>query len=300
MLIWFVAANFLGAMLYVIVKARRGEEAGATVFFIFLPGLGFLIYFLPKIFWRLTGSDEMDDRDTILTKSFRVEKLPERPKVSEALNVVSVEDAVAVSRNEAKRKLLLNQMKKDLKKNYKVFMAAERDTDSETVHYVAATKMEIYRLLQQQWMDCRKDYEKDTNDAEKYHAVCEALTDMLGSGVFSVLEQSSYRKHLCDIIQRKITEEEGVVSLKEYEEYLDALVALGRYADAEHIWQEKMNRMRSEAAYQKMLKMFYQAGERQKFEDCLDDLSRNRQIRLSAQGLEQLRYWRNRLSKAAR
>lgn len=57
--------------------------------------------------------------------------------------------------------------------------------------------------------------------------------------------------------------------------------------------------MRSEAAYQDMLKMFYQAGERQKLEDLLDDLRKNKQVRLSSKGLEQLRYWTKRLAGAA-
>ena len=61
-------------------------------------------------------------------------------------------------------------------------------------------------------------------------------------------------------------------------------------------WQNYADRMRSEESYQDMLKMFYQTGERQKFEDILDDLRKNRQVRLSPKGLEQLRYWMGRLA----
>lgn len=300
MLAWLLAANFLGTALYVMIKAWRREEAGVAVFFIFLPWLGFLTYFLPGLCMRFMEPDQEDGQDTLLTKSLRIDKLPERPKLEEALNVVSIEDAVAVSKNRDKRELLLNQMKKARKRNYRIYMAAEQDADSETVHYVAAMKMEIYRLLQQQWLESRKDYEQKPEDAEKYHAACEALADILESGVFSVREQGSYRKQLCGIIQKQMAAKESTVSLKEYEAYLDALVELGRYADVEHFWQERPERMWNEAVYQKILKMFYRTGERQKFEDCLEELKRNRQIRLSAQGLEQLRYWKNRLSGAAR
>ena len=99
-------------------------------------------------------------------------------------------------------------------------------------------------------------------------------------------------------MQRQIDTGESEVSLREYEGYLSSLVELGRYAEAELLWQEYAERMRSEEAYRDMLKMFYQAGERQKFEDILDDLRKNKQVRLSSRGLEQLRYWTKRLAKA--
>lgn len=89
---------------------------------------------------------------------------------------------------------------------------------------------------------------------------------------------------------------EEEVSQREYEQYLSALVELGRYADAEGLWREQADRIRSEDTYQSMLKLFYRAGERQKFEELLDDLCKNRQVRLSPKGLEQLRYWRSRLA----
>lgn len=297
MLIWFLGLNFAFAALYAIVKGIHRKGVGMTVFFLFLPGLGFLIYFLPgllRAFLKRAGID----REAVLTHAFEIDRQPEHPNVREALNVVPVEDAMAVSGNTEKRALLLKQLKKNLKENYKILLAAEQDEDSESAHYVAAAKMEIYRLGQTQWLECRRDYEQEPDDPEKYHAACGALTEILASGVLSAREQSAYRKRLCSLVQRQMDAGENQVSLREYEEYLSSLVELGRYADAELLWQEHADRMRSEASYQTMLKMFYQAGERKKFEDLLDDLCKNKQVRLSPKGLEQLRYWTGRLTEA--
>ena len=159
--------------------------------------------------------------------------------------------------------------------------------------------MEIYRLHQTRWLECRRDYAQDPGDPEKYHTVCEVLTEMLESGILSSREQSAYQKRLCDLVQGRIDAAEDEVSPREYEEYLGSLVELGRGEDAERLWREHADQMRSEAAYQSMLKLFYRTGERQKFADVLDDLCQNRQVRLSPKGLEQLRYWRDRLSGAA-
>ena len=295
MLIWFLAANLALTVLYVIVRRVRREGVGMAVYLIFLPGLGFLIYFLPGLLQAFL--DRMGvDREAILIHAFEVELQPEHPDVREALNVVPVEDAMAISGNEEKRALLLKQLKKDLTENYRVLLAAEWDEDSESAHYAAVAKTEIYRLHQTRWLECRRDYEQAPGDPEKYHTACEVLIDMLASGILSSREQSAYQKRLCDLVHRQIDAGESEVSRREYVEYLDALVELGRNADAEQLWQEHADRMRGETAYHSMLKMFYRTGERQKFEELLDDLCRNRQVRLSPEGLEQLRYWRDRLA----
>ena len=298
MLIWFLAANFVLAVLYAVIRGIHREDMGMAFFFIFLPGFGFIIYFLPGLLQTFLEKVGVD-REAVLTHTFEIDRQPEHPDVREALNVVPVEDAMAVSGNTEKRALLLGQLKKNLKENYRVLLAAEQDEDSESAHYVAAAKMEIYRLGQARWLECRRDYEQEPDDPEKYHAAFGALVEMLSSGVLSAKEQSAYRKRLCSLVQERIDTGEYEVSLREYEEYLGCLVELGQYADAELLWQKYADRMRSEAAYQDMLKMFYQMGDRQKFEGILGDLRKNKQIRLSPKGLEQLRYWTNRLAGAA-
>lgn len=298
MLMWMFAANAALAVLYAAIKRPRREAAGIAAYFFFLPGLGFFIYFLPGLLQAFL--DRMGvDREAILIHAFAVDLQPEHPDVREALNVAPVEDAMAVSGNTEKRALLLKQLKKDLKENYQVLLAAERDRDSESAHYAAVAKTEIYRLHQTRWLECRRDCAQNPGDPEKYHTACEVLIEMLSSGILSSREQSAYQKRLCDLVQGQIEKEEGEVSPKEYEEYLGALVELGRGEDAERLWQQHADRIRSEAAYHSMLKLFYRTGERQKFEDILDDLCQNRQVRLSPKGLERLRYWRGRLAGAA-
>lgn len=297
-LVWFLGVNTALAVLYAIVQLFRRKGMGMMFYFIFLPGFGFLLYFLSGLFQALLKRIGVD-RDAILIHAFEVELQPEHPNVREALNVVPVEDAMAVSANEEKRDLLLKQLKKDLTENYRVLLAAERDEDSESAHYAAVAKTEIYRLHQTRWLECRRDYTQDPGDPKKYHAACEALIDVLKSGVLSSGEQKAYQKRLCVLVQRQIDAGEEKVSQREYEEYLDALAELGRGDEAERLWREHADRIRSEASYHSMLKMFYQMGERQKFEDILNDLCRNRQVRLSSKGLERLRYWRKRLAGAA-
>ena len=297
-LVWFVAINTALALLYAIVRLARHKGAGIALLFIFLPGLGFLLYFLPSLS-RGFSKEAGVDREAVLTHAFQIERQPEHPDVREALDVVPVEDAMAISGNAEKRALLLKQLKKSLHENYKILLAAEEDEDSESVHYMAAAKMEIYRLQQARWLECRRDYEQDPDDPEMFHMACAVLAEMLESGVLSVREQNAYRKQLCDLSQGWIDSGNGELLSREYEEYLRSLVELGRYDDAERLWRQHGDQMRSEDGYQEMFRMYYRMGNRVKFEELLDSLRKNRQVRLSAQGLEHLRYWMDRLARTA-
>lgn len=295
---WFLAINLALSILYAIVALAKKQAAGVTLFFIFLPGLGFIIYFTPIVFRNVFTMVGID-REAVLTHAFDIDRMPEHPNVSEALNIVPVEDAMAISENADKRALLLKQLKKSLHDNYKILLAAEEDEDSESAHYVAAAKMEIYRLQQARWLECRRDLEQDPGNPEHYHTACAVLAEMLASGVLSDREQSTYQKHLCHLIEKQLDSDPSIVVLTEYENYLDTLIKLERYHTAELLWNNHSDAMRSEATYNCMLKMYYQQGDRQQFEKTLTSLRNNRQIRLSSQGLEQLRYWSERLAYTA-
>lgn len=296
-LTWILLINFIMSMLYTLIKTiYRKKGCQIAIFFIFLPVFGFIIYYLPILILSFEKKSGVD-KEAVLTHILEVEQQPQHPDIHEELNVVPIEDAMAISENTEKRALLLKQLKNNLKGNYKKLLAAAEDEDSESVHYIAAAKMEVYRLLQIQWLECRRDYEQEPNDPEKYHAACEVLAEILDSDVFSLKEQNVYQNQICNYVQKQIDSDESIVTLKEYEYYLHALVELARYEEAQRLWNERGDHMRSEIAYQKMFKMFYQMNDREGFEELLNDLQKNNQVRLSCQGLDRLRYWIHRFNK---
>lgn len=290
---YFLLANTVLALLYFAVRIVRRKGVGETVFFLFLPGLGFVIYFLTLVSERFRARAGYNE-DSVLIRAKFIEQLPEHPDVRDELNVMAVADAVAASDKAEKRALLLKQLKGGLKESYKILMLAEQDDDTESAHYIAAAKMEIRRMNQQQWVECRREYEKDPGSADKYHAACAALEDMIGSGVLSEREAGTCRRQLCDIVEKQIAADESVVSLREYEEYLGSLAESGRYEDAERLWNERADKIRTENTYMRMLKMFYCANEWEKFEKCLGDIRADSHVYFSVRGMEQIRYWEER------
>lgn len=274
---------------------HKRQNAWLGLLFLALPGLGFILYYVPSMIRRLVEAVGVD-RDAILTHIHDVERQREHPDVHEALDVVPVADAVAISANTEKRALLLSQLIKTPQENCAILFAAEHDEDSESAHYVAAAKMELYRIFQTQWLDARKEYEEQPDSPEAFHAACHALMELLSSDVAATPEKDVYRKWFSAMVQQRIETAPRQVNAREYEGCLRALIDLGQTGNAERFWKRHGSRMRTESAYQNMLRMFYETGQRSKFENTLQDLRRNRQVRLSPQGLEQLRYWSERLA----
>lgn len=285
--------NLICSVLYAVVKAVRKEGAGVALFFLFLPVLGFMIYFLPRLIQKFLGKESYDRAS--LVQRFQIDRMAEHPNVREELGVVPVEDAMAVSGSTEKRALLLRQLKKDSNENYKVLLAAENDEDSESVHYVAAAKMEAYRIQQQNWMECSQAYGENPQDPEKFHRACAALEAMIGGSVLSPMEQRMYKKKYCSMVQA--WGNEGT-DPKEYETYLAYLVELEEYEAAEQFWAQHRDQVKSEAAYLKMMELFHQKEDWAGLRDCVAQLQADREVRLSARGLEQLRYWRGRCAQA--
>lgn len=288
-LIGILLVNFVFTVIYVIGKLARKEGAGTAVFFLFLPGLGFVIYFLPLLVRHLFG-EEKYDRESLIRRN-SIPRMEEHPDVEEELNVVPVEDAMAVNENREKRALLLRQLRKNISENYRPLLAAERDEDSESVHYVAAARMEVHRLLHQEWLECSRAYEEDRENREKCQAACRALRKLIESQVLSGREQEMYRKKYCVLMEGQAENDERLLSDQDYESWLDYLIETGNFGKAEQLWEEKRERLRSEAGYMKMAEMYYSRREKGKFDACVAALQRDRQVRLSAQGLERLRYW---------
>lgn len=298
MVLWIVlAVNLLCAIVYAVVKIGRKEGPGTAVFFLFLPVLGFVIYFLPRLIQKLLGRERYD-RDSLVQR-FQIDRLAEHPDVREELSVVPVEDAMAVSGNAEKRALLLKQLKKDASGSYRVLLAAENDQDSESVHYVAAAKMEAYRVQQRRWGDCRAAYIEDPDAPENFHQACAALGAIIDGSVLSAREREMQQRKYCGLIQEQERRSAAVISRREYGTYLSYLVDLNEYGRARRLWEERWDQVKSEAAYMKMMELFYKASDSGGFQACVRRLEADKDVRLSAQGLERLRYWRARCEDGA-
>lgn len=260
-----------------------------ALFFICLPGLGYLIYYVPRILEKVIYEYKYDRES--LVRRFDFERSQERPYLEGELNVVPIEDAMAISNNTEKRTLLLYQLKKDMFNNYRSLLAAENDEDSESAHYIAAAKMEVYRMHQHRWNDVLRRYQEDYNSISGFHEVMEILEELIESEVLSLKEQKLYKKRYCEILESQMESNEEIIQTKEYKAYINYLIEDKSYEKAEKFWSDNHEAAKCEESYMMILKMYFECNDKEKFYKCIHVLEEDKSVKLSADGLEKLRYW---------
>ena len=287
--LFILSVNLLGTLLVGRDRVHKRQSLAILLFFIFLPILGFLIYFIPHKVKEWMGIENYDRES--LVKRFEIGKSAEHPDIERELNVVPIEDAMAISQNTEKRSLLLNQLKKDIHSNYKEIMAAKNDKDSESAHYVAAAKMEVYRVQQKKWTKTLNEYEENPKSPTNYTVVIKALKDFINSDLMSAKEQEMYKRKYCELIKNQSSVQETLITDEDYTVYLSYLIDLKCYDEADKFWNKHKRHVENETAYMKMMEMFFDIKSEDKFNNCVKELQENATIRLSANGLEALRYW---------
>lgn len=285
--------NIIASIAYLISKVVKGQKTAIaiTLFFLVCPLIGFLIYYLPLIFLKVQGKGDYD-RDN-LVKRLDVEKERVMPAVEKELNVIPVEDAMVISSNMEKRTLLLEQLKKDINTNYRVILPAGSDNDSESAHYVAAARMEVYRRKQVTLAAKKKEWEKEQDNQEKLKAYLDEMEKALDSNLLSDKEADVYKSEYCRIMENMEKEKNVLFTPEEYSCYLSYLVDLEQYTKAEAVWGNIKSENKNEKAYRTILQMYYNSKNEKNFYTCLEELKESK-INLSADGLKLVRYWMER------
>ncbi|MBQ4529714.1 MAG: tripartite tricarboxylate transporter TctB family protein [Lachnospiraceae bacterium] len=287
--IW--ALNLVASVVFAILGASKRQKMWLAAFFAVFPVMGFVIYFLPQ--WILNIRKKYSyDRES-LVRRFDIEQAQAVPVVEKELNVIPIEDAMAVSNNKEKRSLLLEQLKKDIHTNYKVVLPAGGDNDSESAHYVAAAKMEVYRKKYAELSEVQKELEKEPKNMKILQKYLKELESYIGSELLAEKEAEVYKAEYCEKLEQAAKVKDNGMTAEEYSCYIVYLIELKKYKEAETFWGKCEESKKNEAAYWKVLEMYYNMGEKQKFYKCLDSLESS-QIKLSPEGLKMLRYWTER------
>lgn len=286
-----VIVNTVFSAAFAIKRRLAGKEAGFALYFFMLPVLGFLIYFISLLLLKLHGMVSYD-RESLI-KRFEIEQEYVMPEVEKELNIIPIEDAMAISSNAEKRSLLLEQLKKDINANYKTVLAAGSDSDSESAHYVAAAKMEVYRRKQSRVLTSKKEWEKDTGNYEALAHYLGELSEYIDSELLAEKEADIYKNEYCQKTALLLQQKGKLLTSKEYSCCLRYLLELKLNEKVVEFWDYIPEECKDEGSYMTMLKMYYEARDREMFYRYLDEIGKS-EVKLSSDGLKMLRYWRER------
>lgn len=284
--------NLISAILFFIWHlAHKQKKAWMALFFLILPVLGYIVYYLPAWIARIVGTGEYD-RESLIRR-LEIEKGVQKPQVAKELNIIPVEDAMAAGTNLEKRRLLQEQLKKDIYKNYKVVLPAAQDKDSESAHYVAAAKMEAYRYMHERMKEKIDRFAEHPEQQEAFCDMLKVLNEYIQSDLLAEKEAGIYKKRYCEILETANQELKAQIDAPEWACYLSYLAGSGNYEQAEETYEKLEETQKDENVYFEMLDMYYFQKNKEKFYQCLDELKAS-SVLLTAEGLKTLRYWEER------
>lgn len=295
-MIWFMLiANFIASIIY-LIKNRKEGVAAILIFlqFLVIPVLGILMYYMPILVFRILHKKNVYDiGDLIFAQDDEVYE--ERPNIEQEMNVIPVKEVLAINDATEKRQFILSIIKEDMGANYKMILPALQDSDSETSHYAAAMAMEIQskgrkkilqleRQLQSEWQD-----EKQTiQEIKLVKELLDALEDYLNSGVLTekdeILSKQKYISIMNNIEKSELFDQSYYLNVIEY------MIEMGKYSEAIMIIEKQMKQEVTQNLYEKLLKIYYLTGNEEKLIQTITEI-RNSSITLSAEGLQQLRFW---------
>lgn len=291
LLMLLIIINYIGVVLFLIYKLIRKQPVTMILFFIFLPILGFVMYGIIAFFLACSKSYHYDKAS--LVRRFQLEKEQNHPYMTEEMNVVPVADAVAISNLHEKRSLVLDQLRKDISINYRFVLDAENDSDSESAHYVAAAKMEVCSRLRKKWEEVLERYQESPESDIFFHQMMKTLAEFIGSQVLSQKEQVLYMMQYCELFLSQYDGDPSRLSVEEQNNYIYYLVASGRKEEAISAFYTKVEK-KGEMAYFQILSVLYDQKRKEEFYQCIEELEQDNSIRLSSEGVEKLRLWRER------
>lgn len=291
-IVFFLLLNAVLSVIYLILMLRKKQKCVMVLWFFALPILGFVLYYVPQWISKMMGFLDYDRES--LVRRLDIQKGERLPSTEIELDVVAIEDAMAVSDNKKKRLLLLNQLKKDYLNNYKEILGAENDTDSESAHYVASAKMEIYSIHQKEWISKQKEYEENPTE-DIFEELMEMLARFINGELLSGQEKQIYKKRYILLVETKLSDEDEWWNEVILTNYLKFLFDIGESERALAFWNDNMQRLANEDIFIKILEVFYNKRDKKNFQYTLQKLKEDDSIQLSSDGLAMLRYWLKRM-----
>jgi len=281
-----LGVNLVLTIVYAACCTGKKNRIWLTLFFLAIPIMGFLLYFVPG--WFAGKNREIAYNREKLVRKSQVVQLQKTPDINKELDIIPIEDAMLVSSSGEKRSLLLEQLKKGPDADYKLPLPTGED--SQAAHYVATAKMEIYRQKHARLLKVQEKVQKNSADKAVLREYLSGLEDYIQSGVLEEKEAAIYREEYCNYFMKLHKVDADGIDATEVTCYLDNLISLGATQDAEDLWKVCPEEKKNEEGYRLMLGMYYNKKEKMKFFRCLKELEEST-ISLSSEGLMLLRFW---------
>lgn len=200
-----IAAGYLIYGLAFRVKKEKDEKDPVryvilSLFMLLYPVIGPAFLGFGNLFYHLFFDTSIDLAAITFSKK-RVDVV-ERPDESDEINLIPMEEAIMINDKENLRNLLLTVLRGDVKKSINAVTKALNSSDSEASHYAASAIMDIMNEFQKTLQKFYAQMDADPNDTEVMVLYINYLSEMLGAGFLSELEEKTYIYSLQKVCER--------------------------------------------------------------------------------------------------
>ena len=296
--------NFICALIYLLFgllrkksRARRGKTVQMFFLMLICPAAGVLFLIFSDLFNRAFFRSGVDVSEVIFSKerTRAVEKADEERE----MNIVPVEEGVAVMDAQHLRGLMLSVLRGDLGTSLSSIATALESDDSETAHYAAsflsdtlndfrARMQEVYHGLKQELDLLKEEREKDHSAYEKHLAEAAArlqkegndflytVSVVLKQKVFTGPEQAEWTDHLAEVADGLYMISAESMSEDTYAGIAKHLMEAGRYKDCD-IWTVRMGEEYQDSLsyYSLRLELFYRTHDNEAFFRTMEELKKS-------------------------
>lgn len=200
-----IAAGYLIYGLAFRVKKEKDEKDPVryvilSLFMLLCPVIGPAFLGFGNLFYHLFFDTSIDLAAITFSKK-RVDVV-ERPDESDEINLIPMEEAIMINDKENLRNLLLTVLRGDVKKSINAVTKALNSSDSEASHYAASAIMDIMNEFQKTLQKFYAHMDAEPDDTEVMVLYINYLSEMLGAGFLSELEEKTYIYSLQKVCER--------------------------------------------------------------------------------------------------
>lgn len=275
----------LFALILFLVKRR---EDFVPSFFLLLA----LPFFSWGILYYLQRSKHKDAElpDWLLRKETYEDVSLQRPDILNETNLISLQDALILNSNQVKRKTLMNVLKNDFLQQAPLLAAALKSEDNETSHYAATALQQAKTLLAKQLRHVERELTERPEDLDVMIDYLKVLKQMIEMEFLDRRTQLKYTYSYLHALTTLI-ELGGTIDPDYHVERIQIALSLEEHEQALAASELFLKQHpRREQAYFEAMHVHYVMKNIKQVHHTVDTL-RASDIRLSPEGLQQLRFW---------
>ncbi|MGB8452022.1 MAG: hypothetical protein WCD89_06790 [Anaerocolumna sp.] len=289
---FIVIFNFIISIIILLVLLGRKEKEKGFMLFVFMltcPLIGPCFLLLSRGLKLLFYKKEIDMEDL----SFHTENLEMiiGPDFNKEINVVPVEEALLISDNFNKRRVILDVLKEDYNNSLIVITSALESEDSETSHYVASVIADVKSNFKVTVQKMQENSEKYPEDIEIRYLLIDYIHQFLVKNVLSEIEEITYIQQYMQLMEDLFYYHKEAVTGRMYKQVIYHLLKIGN-SSAALLWGERAlnENINDLEAYKGILKLYYETGNKFKFFEILNKLKKS-DIEFDNECIELVRYY---------